>query len=148
MAWVKMYVAADRYGIISLKNQTMDEWHRIHHLSRKAQPPNAQVIDYAYGNTGPKANLRKMIVAHYAWEVKHDWLCKDEIITVLSERSQFIKELVVEMSRKMRCSHTNSFKTSKFPFLEYGEQDDVPETSRDVPETSGDEDTSDTSEGE
>ena len=142
MFLVKMYVAADKYGILSLENQIMDEWHQVHHLSRKAQPSNSEVIDYAYKTTAPMSNLRKIIVAHYVWEVKHDWYCEDESVTALSERPQFIKELVVDMSRKMSGSHKNPFRTLKSSFQEHGERkDDVPETFGDQvsPETSEDE---------
>ena len=104
---------------LELENQIMDEWRQAHHILRKPQPPNLEVIGYAYGNTAPKANFGKIIVAQYASEVQHRWYCEDENVTALSERPELIKELVAEMSRKMRGSSKNPFSTGKSPFQEH-----------------------------
>jgi len=105
MDLAKLYVAADKFGIIGLKNDVMDRWCEAH--STTAEAPFTEVLDYVYENTTSKSKLREVIVAIYVWEIDYEWY--QDAQQTLRKRPEFATDVAIAMAQKMMDSKQSPF---------------------------------------
>lgn len=110
----KLYVVADKYGIVHLKNKVMDQWCNLR--TRTRQKPCMTVVNYIYENTMPPSKLRDAIVAEYAWNIHFDFYPVKTSRYALQENPEFAVDLVVAMSGRIQHDETNPFHLGSIRF--------------------------------
>jgi len=107
MHLARLYVAADKYGIIGLMKDVMDRWCKARW--EHAQVPFTKVLDYVYENTTSKSKLRETIVAHYVWNIGYEWYKNPTTKGVLHIRPDFATDVAVAMSERITGNQKNLF---------------------------------------
>ena len=74
MLLLRLYVLADKYDIVQVKNRICD-W-LISNL--KNLPPSASEVEYAYGNTTSERPIRKVLTDWFTWRTDATWFDKEE----------------------------------------------------------------------
>lgn len=62
----KLNTLADKYNIIGLSNDIIDQLYILH---SKRIPPRLDVAAYVYDNTTENSTFRKLLIAWYVWEI-------------------------------------------------------------------------------
>ena len=100
MDLARLYVAADKYGIVGLKNDVVDRWYK-NQDERNQLPRINRAVDYVYENTAPSSKLREMIVACYVWHIDYDWYKRPATRTKLYKCPEFATDVAIAMSRRI-----------------------------------------------
>ena len=81
MQFATLYVAADKYGIIILKNNVLDRLFDLANQRKVDVTSDRTLIGYIYGNTMAGSKLRELLVEWHVWLVpyysKACWTAKD-----------------------------------------------------------------------
>lgn len=104
----RLYVAADKYGIVGLKNDVIDHWFTA---KEDSQVPDAELLKYVYANTTAKSKLRDLIVAEYVWELGFEWYRDDDSKKALCDLPEFAADLAIALATSMDNNDAES------PFL-------------------------------
>lgn len=116
MHLARLYVAADKYGIIDLKNSVMDRFHKAY--ADRAGAPRFKVLDYVYRNTTAKAKLRAFLVASYVWDVHLTWYESDYAQISLCARPEFAAAVAMAMASRLGRNNKNPFSLGSSHFHE------------------------------
>ena len=137
-----LYVAADKFEIIGLKNELINQLFK--YASRKSSyVPNDDVVEYIYSNTIPGSNLRRLTVDWHAEFVGRQWFKDRATAEFVRQNSEFVADLLARMSTMLegrRCSWPDR----KHRFLE----DTGSEKRKESPESEESEEVSDTGTGD
>lgn len=97
----RLYVTADKYDIIDLKNKTINEFYKLKH-KHYFGTPDYEVIDYVYENTAPNSQLRRLLAEGYNWNVHLDWYNSSKAKAFLLERPpDFAVDIAISMARRI-----------------------------------------------
>jgi len=96
----RLYVAADKYVIVSLKNDVVDRWFKAKG-NHAYLPRIKEVVDYVYENTLPGSKLKEMVVAQYVWHSSYEWYKLPTTRTRLSKRPEFATDVAIAMSQRI-----------------------------------------------
>ena len=66
----KLNTLADKYNIIGLSNNIIDQLYILH---SKNVPPQLDVTTYIYDNTTENSSFRKLLIAWFCWEIDMKW---------------------------------------------------------------------------
>ncbi|KAL9627722.1 MAG: hypothetical protein Q9204_006374 [Flavoplaca sp. TL-2023a] len=100
--WMKLfqlYVLADKYCILPLKNAVMDLLFQTHDLRKNNKdtethkPPQENCITYVYENTASGSQLRRFLVTYYVWHIELDWFSESSTTEWLETIPAFGAEL-------------------------------------------------------
>ena len=95
-----IYIAADKYDILDLKNAAIDQCYDFLIQDTLAGPRN-QVIDYVYENTTPKSKFRRLLAEGFVWHVDLDVYSNKYALTYLRGRStDFVADVLVSMAKR------------------------------------------------
>lgn len=117
MRLAKLYVAADKYGIVRLKNDVVDRWYKFR-ADHTQLPHVYQAVDYVYENTTSGSKLREIVVASYVWEINYEWYKLNSIRKWLGKRPEFTTDVAIAMSQRVTDSQKNPFLLDSFHFHE------------------------------
>ena len=95
-----IYVTAEKYCMIALKNEIIDLFFRFRRASPRPKPPSSDIISYIYGNTPSNSPLRQLVVDWYTWHVNKEWYQQDTTRVTLRECPDFAVDLACSMSLK------------------------------------------------
>lgn len=108
MRLAKLYVAADKYGIVRLKNDVVDRWYKTQ--ADRIQRPNIEhAVDYIYENTTSGSKLREIVVAHFVWLINYKWYKRPSTRIVLGQRPELATDVAIAMSQRAMDNQTNPF---------------------------------------
>ena len=111
-----LYVAADKYGIIPLKNDVIDRVLQI--LCRLLTTlSGSPTIDYIYENTTRGSKLRTLVVTIDVWAIKYDWYDSEGTRDFLYQQSEYAAELALQMAKRVNGAE-NPFPTHVSQFRE------------------------------
>ncbi|KAG7005939.1 hypothetical protein G7Y79_00017g043210 [Physcia stellaris] len=94
-----LYVAADKYGIIALKNDIMHLLYGIAGLNKTI--PQDEAVQYVYNNTDSGSNLRRLMAEWHVWFVESRWLKHEIDGAFVHENSEFAADLITGMAAKL-----------------------------------------------
>ena len=97
----KVYAAAEKYGIIELKNTLIDLLFRMTRAIPRPKPPTYTVLRYVYNTTPTSSPLRSLLVAWYTWHIDATWYETNDILGTLYEIPDFAAELAYSNGTRM-----------------------------------------------
>ena len=120
MRYVQIYVTAEKYGMVNLKN------YLICHLFRKAQRgpiiPAMDIVKYVYSTTPSSSPLRKLFVELYlAYMRKNYWRSKD-YSAELREVPDFAVDFAIALGNKYLGDSMEDSSHFKGNFADYYEE--------------------------
>ena len=124
-----LYVAADKYNMIELKNETIDRLYGV--LDEGGISPNLLLIDYIYENTTRKSQFRRLLVAWYVWVVDLTWFSRECMFELLAERQEFAADVAINMAARANG------RVDPFTIGSLGFHENVKEIDRDIGHMSG-----------
>ncbi|KAL8781085.1 MAG: hypothetical protein Q9213_006167 [Squamulea squamosa] len=102
-----LYVLADKYDIVSLKNHVMDICFAF---ARKrgmttgekslAAAPRLETIQYVYNNTVPGLPMRRFMVAYYVWVIRPEWYRQENASAQLRAIPDFAVDVAIALASK------------------------------------------------
>ncbi|KAL8766012.1 MAG: hypothetical protein Q9209_007101 [Squamulea sp. 1 TL-2023] len=102
-----LYVLADKYNIVSLKNHVMDVCFAF---ARKrgmtagkrslAAAPRLETIEYVYDNTVPGLPMRQFMVAYYVWVISPEWYRQENARSQLRAIPEFGADVAIALASK------------------------------------------------
>lgn len=105
----KLYVSADKYRILALKNYIVDYFFMLK-LKLASHPlynaPQMNVVYYVYKNTTGSCALRKLLIAWNVWHVDLKWYSGDGVHGLLCDLPEYSADLVIAMAEKARGTTT------------------------------------------
>jgi len=107
MHLARLYVAADKYGIIGLKNDVLDRFYKAN--ADRAGPPQLGLLDYVYEHTTAKSNLRAFLVAKYVWDIEYTWYGSEEVQKSLCARPEFAAAMTIAMASRVEGNNKDPF---------------------------------------
>lgn len=99
MQLARLYVAADKYGIIALKNDVISQLFNIAGL-RKTNPED-DMVQYVYSNTTTGSKLRRLMVDWHIWFLNINWFKSDVDGSFVRENSDFSADLIAGMAARI-----------------------------------------------
>ena len=127
---------AEKYNIVALKNQIVDELFTLTEHRDFNTPPQRPVISYVYNNTSEGSYFRKILVAWYTWMIDFTWYGKDVSTQVLQSIPDFATDL--SKSLGLRIAHpkkTNPLLSSSSAFHETPAEDKEKKDSKQEPQS-------------
>ena len=94
-----LYVAADKFGIIQLKNEIIDTFFNTA-KGETTHPPEDEVIKHIYSNTTAGAGLRALMVEMHVWLVNPKWLLEASE-NFLRSLPEFAIDIVPRMASRL-----------------------------------------------
>ena len=113
-----LYVAADKYGLIQLKNQIIDIF-LIIVQGEDYFCPGDVVIKYIYSNTTEGSGLRDLILEMHVWRVHPKWLIRDSKALLLS-LPEFAIDLVPKIAFRVQYPDKDPLSISSQHFHDKG----------------------------
>lgn len=107
MRMAKLYVALDKYRMIRLKNDLVDEWCKIQ--KQEVQIPDMPLIKYVFANTLAKSKLREAVIADYVWCMHFDWFCQDDTDEWFCKCPEFTVAFAIAMTHRAAGKKPNPF---------------------------------------
>lgn len=104
----KLNTLADKYNLIGLSNDIVDQLYIIH---SKDVPPQLPVVTYVYENTTKNSAFRKLLIAWYSWEIDMNWYQDANARESLLEVPEFAVDLAIAFGTKAELP------AQKNPFL-------------------------------
>lgn len=95
----QLYVLADKYSIVALKNNVM---HLLFEAFEKSKSPQADTVAYVYRNSVRGSQLRRFMVAYYVWQTDLDWYIHSNLLDWLERNQEFGAELVVAFALRAK----------------------------------------------
>lgn len=114
-----LYVAADKYGIVRLKNDIIDILFKIQNRD-DAVFPQDDVVIYIYNNTTAVSGLRRLIVAVYVWRVGYPWFIAPASHGYMRTLPDLALDLVAGMALRIQRPKENPFFKSSCSFHDIG----------------------------
>ena len=114
-----VYAAAEKYGIIMLKNALVDSIFSAAQSQPRPRHPTLKVIGHIYSTTPPGSPLRKLMVAWQTWHAFRAWFEFENTPARLAEIPEFAADLACSMGMR----HYGNVKSSPFT----GKSDDYHE---------------------
>ncbi|KAL8643414.1 MAG: hypothetical protein Q9226_008396 [Calogaya cf. arnoldii] len=117
---IQVYVLADKYGIVPLKNHVMDllfEAYDIRLLNLKPtdlQPPQYEHVSYVYENTVHSSQLRRFLVVLHVWHIKLGWYKEKKTVEWLESNPSFGLDLVKAFAARASGEPSPFSKRSSF----------------------------------
>lgn len=93
----KLNTLADKYNIIELSNDIIDQLYILH---SKKFGPQLDIATYVYDNTTENSAFRKLIIAWYAWEIDMKWYQNDSVRKSLLEIPQMAVDIAIAFGIK------------------------------------------------
>ena len=93
-----IYVTAEKYCMIALKNEVIDLIFRFRRASPRPKPPSSDIVGVVYDNTPAESPLRRLVVDWYTWHVNKEWYQQDTTRAILRECPDFAVDLACSMS--------------------------------------------------
>lgn len=108
MRLAKLYVAADKYGIVRLKNDVVDRWYKTQ-ADRIQRRNISKAVDYIYENTTSGSKLREIVVAYFVWRINCSWYKRPSTRIRLGKRPEFATDVAIAMSQRVMDNQKNPF---------------------------------------
>ena len=113
-----LYVAADKYGIIQLKNEIIDIVFKLVEGDDYFGPED-EVVKYIYSNTIEGSGLRALILEMHVWRMHPEWLVRHSK-ALLHSLPEFVIDLVPRMAFRAQYPQKNPFHISSQHFHDKG----------------------------
>ena len=95
-----VYAAAEKYGIVMLKNALVDSLFSAAQSQPRPRHPTLKVIGYIYSTTPPGSPLRKLMVAWQTWHAFRAWFEFENTPARLAEIPEFAADLACSMGMR------------------------------------------------
>ena len=115
MQLVTLYVAADKYGIVRLKNDIIDRLFKIN-CRDDSHLPLDDVVAYVYSNTTAVSGLRRLFAALHVWRVKCRWFTNSEAQVFMRTIPDFAGDIIGAMALRIRRPKEDPFLQPSFSF--------------------------------
>ncbi|CAF9937485.1 MAG: hypothetical protein HETSPECPRED_000551 [Heterodermia speciosa] len=117
MPFATLYVAADKYGIIELKNHVIHQLFDIAIQGKFSMATlNVKLIGYIYENTTPGSTLRSLLVKWHVWLApyyfKGPWTEKE-----VCDHADFAADVLVQFAARVQ-GRSNPFESRRYRFHE------------------------------
>ena len=93
----KLNTLADKYNIIGLKNDIVDQ---LYIMQSKDVPPQPRLAAYVYKNTTENSSFRKLLVAWWGWQINTEWYQDASTREWLLEVPEFAVDLAIAFGTK------------------------------------------------
>ena len=109
MELAKLNALAEKYDILSLRNDIIDEFFELSKSPKNFQPPQIPPIKHVYDTTSERSSLRKLMVAWYAYHINFAWYERDITKDTLAEISpDFAIDLAIELGLRQKYPNRKS----------------------------------------
>ena len=126
---------ADKYNIVALKNQIVDELFTFTEKKSFSRCPQQAVVTYVYNNTSGGSYFRKILVAWYTWRIDFIWYVEGDSTKVLQSIPDFAVDLSNSLALRIaRPGKTNPFLSSSSAFHETPAEDKEKKDSKQEPQ--------------
>ncbi|KAL8785471.1 MAG: hypothetical protein Q9195_008614 [Heterodermia aff. obscurata] len=95
-----LYVAADKYDIIELKNDVIDQLWQLSGKTRNKVEIKDEIIEYIYENTIAGSRLRKLLVLWQANSAGSPSLLKKNMMKLVGDYPEYAADLLAEFSKR------------------------------------------------
>ena len=103
MEVAKLNALAEKYDILSLRNDIIDEFFELRKSPKNFYPPQTISVQHVYDTTSGRSSLRKLMVAWYAYDIDFAWYSEDYTSGMLSKISQdFAIDLAIEFGLRQK----------------------------------------------
>ena len=100
-----LYVFAEKYVIVDLKNSIIRELWRLH----ETKVPSSTPIRRIYDNTPGSSPCRRLLAAGYAWKISLAWYDKPSASKHLSCHTDFGADVAIQLARRFSGNHLDPF---------------------------------------
>ena len=118
MQLATLYVAADKFGILALKNTVIDQLWKLLARDKNEVRVGDKMIEYVYENTLPGSKVRRILIH---WQAHSASLRHKNMPKLVREYPQFAASLLARMSR--RCPNPWEWEESSEAKTAYHEGD-------------------------
>ncbi|KAL8684621.1 MAG: hypothetical protein Q9224_006229, partial [Gallowayella concinna] len=109
--WIRLfeiYLLADRYDIVPLKNDIMDLCFNVRERRRRGEKSyralQLEDVKYVLENTLRGSQLRRFVVVWATWHVGRDWCNREQAFDWLESVPELSTELVIALSSRLQGS--------------------------------------------
>ena len=124
---IRLYVLAEKYDVVEMKNKICGEIYAGRTAHRFA--PYKSDIRYAYDNLPQKSPMRRMLVDWYAWHVSCRWFEEEDNQEWLRHLPGFAADLTVALRK--RSNNPTAQSPLRLGVAGYYEKKDIEGASRD-----------------
>lgn len=93
----KSYAAAEKYGMVALKNYLIDRFFVFGASLKSLRSPAPTIVQYVYRQTPTKSPLRRLFVAFYVWKSNPGWYEHDYTRRLMRTIPDFAIDLACTM---------------------------------------------------
>ena len=99
----RLNALADRYDIITLRNDVVDKFFAIFSdaKAKLLATPSLQLVEYVYTNSSKRCALRDLLAAVYCWGFSYRWYGKAVARDHLDSIPAFAVDIVLAMAQKL-----------------------------------------------
>lgn len=117
----KLNTPAEKFNIIGLSNNIIDQLYILHSKNSSPQP---YVAAYIYNNTTENSSFRKLLIAWYAWEIDMKWYQAASARELLHKVPDMAVDLAIAFGNKARDpAQKNPFKYDKSTYYHQHKED-------------------------
>ena len=116
----KLNVFVDKYDILSLKNNIIDQLYDNRNTPQMtdAFPPPISVILYVFENTSSFSSFRKLMLGWLVWHLDRDVYDSANTRAQLLENGEFAAELAIALGQRLGPSGKNPFSADRAIYYE------------------------------
>lgn len=120
----KLNTLADKYNIIGLSNNIIDQLYILH---SKSVPPQLDVATYIYDNTTENSSFRKLLIAWYSWGIDMKWYQDADARESLLDAPELAVDLAIAFGIKASLlAQKDPFQCDKSTY--YRQPEEVPKS--------------------
>ena len=102
MNLVTVYAVAEKYSIVLLKNELINQLIDFKKIKPMPKPPPTKVVSYAYSTTPATSPLRQLLVAWYTWHIDLSFYTYDSTPEILSSMPDFAADVACSLGSKLK----------------------------------------------
>ena len=99
----RLNALADKYDIVTLRNDVVDKFFAIFNRGKAANlsKPAPNVVEYVYTNSSKRCALRDLMTAVYCWKVPYSWYSEVGVKDYLTSIPAFGVDIAIAMAQKL-----------------------------------------------
>ena len=99
----RLNALADKYDIVTLRNDIVDKFFAIFNRGKAANMPKfpTKLAEYVYTNSSKRCALRDLLAAVYCWKVPHSWYSEVGVKDDLNSIPGFGVDIAIAMAQKL-----------------------------------------------
>ena len=99
----RLNALADKYDIVTLRNDVVDKFFAIFNRGKAANMPKfpTKLAEYVYTNSSKRCALRDLLAAVYCWKVPHSWYSEVGVKDDFHSIPAFGVDIAIAMAQKL-----------------------------------------------